>query len=214
MTQIPDPTEFLEANRIVPVVVIDNADDAVATGEALVAGGINCAEVTFRTAAAPEAIEKMSKVEGMTVGAGTILNREQAERAAAAGAKFFVSPGWSDDVAAVAAELDIPYLPGLQTATEIMMALKWGAKVVKFFPGGEAGGLKMVKALRGPFPDLAFMPSGGVNPANLEEWITDPAIIAVSGSWMIKRDLIANHEFEKITQLSAEASARVKELLA
>ncbi|VEI13414.1 bifunctional 4-hydroxy-2-oxoglutarate aldolase/2-dehydro-3-deoxy-phosphogluconate aldolase [Trueperella bialowiezensis] len=209
---LPDALPFLAENPIVPVVVIDDAEDAVAVGEALVAGGICCAEVTFRTAAGPEAIKKMSAVEGMTVGAGTILNREQAERAADQGAKFFVSPGWDSGVADVAAERGIPYLPGVQTATEVMMAVNRGATVVKFFPGGEAGGLKMVKALRGPFPNTAFVPSGGVNPANLEEWITDPAIAAVSGSWMIKRDLINNKEFDKITELSKEASEKVKEL--
>lgn len=213
MSVIPDPSKFLRANPIVPVVVIDDADDAVAAGEALLAGGIGCAEVTFRTDAAARAIELMSGVDGMTVGAGTILNAQQAREAIGAGAKFLVSPGWSASVAEVAAETGVPYLPGLQTATEIMMALEYGAKVVKFFPGGEAGGLKMVKALAGPFPTLKFMPSGGVSPANLEEWITDPAIISVSGSWMIKRDFIKNHEFDKIAELSAEASARVKELL-
>ena len=212
MANLPDALAFLEENPIVPVVVIDDAADAVAVGEALVAGGIGCAEVTFRTAAGPDAIKEMSAVEGMTVGAGTILNREQAERAADQGAKFFVSPGWDDGVADVAAERGIAYLPGVQTATEVMMAVNRGATAVKFFPGGEAGGLKMVKALRGPFPNTAFVPSGGVSPANLEEWITDPAIAAVSGSWMIKRDFINNKEFDKITALSKEASEQVKEL--
>lgn len=212
MATLPNALPFLEQNPIVPVVVIDNADDAVATGEALVAGGIRCAEVTFRTAAGGDAIKNMSAVDGMTVGAGTVLNREQAERAADLGAQFFVSPGWSSAVADVAVERNIAYLPGLQTATEIMQALEYGARAVKFFPGGEAGGLKMVKALRGPFPDLYFVPSGGVNPDNLEEWITDPAIAAVSGSWMVKRDFINNHEFGKITELSTAASQKVKEL--
>ncbi|OFS67989.1 bifunctional 4-hydroxy-2-oxoglutarate aldolase/2-dehydro-3-deoxy-phosphogluconate aldolase [Trueperella sp. HMSC08H06] len=212
MVQIPDALPFLKANPIVPVVVIDDAADAVDAGRALVAGGIHCAEVTFRTQAGPDAIKAMSAVEGMTVGAGTVLNREQAERAADMGAKFFVSPGFSRGVAEVAAERDIPYLPGVQTATEVMMALEVGATAVKFFPGGEAGGLKMVKALRGPFPNTAFVPSGGVNLANLSEWLADPAIASVSGSWMIKRDLITNKELDTITKLSQEASSRVKEL--
>ncbi|MEW6886942.1 bifunctional 4-hydroxy-2-oxoglutarate aldolase/2-dehydro-3-deoxy-phosphogluconate aldolase [Trueperella pyogenes] len=212
MVQIPDVLPFLAHNPIIPVVVIDDAADAVAVGEALVAGGIHCAEVTFRTAAGADAIAAMSDVEGMSVGAGTVLNREQAERATDLGAKFFVSPGFSLGVAQVADERSVAYLPGVQTATEIMMALDVGAKAVKFFPGGEAGGLKMVKALRGPFPTTAFVPSGGVNLGNMGEWLADPAIAAVSGSWMIKRDLINNKEFAKITELSLEATAKVKEL--
>lgn len=210
--ELPNALPFLEENPIVPVVVIDNAEDAVAAGEALVAGGVKCAEVTFRTPAGRQAIKEMSKVDGMTVGAGTIINREWAEEAADLGAKFFVSPGWSAGVADVAIERNIPYLPGLQTATEIMMALEYGAKAVKFFPGGEAGGLKMVKALRGPFPDLLFVPSGGVNAENLTEWISNPAIASVSGSWIIKRDLIKEHKFEEITRLSQEATDKVKEV--
>lgn len=214
MKQLLDPTALLAANPIVPVVVIDDAKDARATGEALVAGGIHCAEVTFRTAAAADAIREMSQVDGLTVGAGTVLNRNQAEEAVAAGAKFFVSPGWSREVADAAIEAEVPFLPGIATATEIMMALEYGVKVVKFFPGGEAGGLPMVRALRGPFPNLKFMPSGGVNPENAGEWITDPAIIAISGSWMIKREFIQAGDFAKITELSAAAVAQIKELLA
>lgn len=214
MKQLLDPTALLAANPIVPVVVIDDAKDARATGEALVAGGIHCAEVTFRTAAAADAIREMSQVAGLTVGAGTVLNRNQAEEAVAAGAKFFVSPGWSREVADAAIEAEVPFLPGIATATEIMMALEYGVKVVKFFPGGEAGGLPMVRALRGPFPNLKFMPSGGVNPENAGEWITDPAIIAISGSWMIKREFIQAGDFAKITELSAAAVAQIKELLA
>ncbi|KMY23754.1 2-dehydro-3-deoxyphosphogluconate aldolase / (4S)-4-hydroxy-2-oxoglutarate aldolase [Actinobaculum suis] len=209
--QLPDVLPFLEANPVIPVVVIDNADDAVATGEALVAGGIHCAEVTFRTEAGREAVQKMSEVAGMTVGAGTVLNREWAEEAADLGAKFFVSPGWSEAVAEVAIERNIPYLPGLQTATEIMAALEYGTRAVKFFPGGEAGGLKMVRALRGPFPELLFVPSGGVNANNITEWISDPAIASVSGSWTVKRALINEHKFEEITRLSKEAIDKVKE---
>ncbi|WFN91120.1 bifunctional 4-hydroxy-2-oxoglutarate aldolase/2-dehydro-3-deoxy-phosphogluconate aldolase [Arcanobacterium wilhelmae] len=212
MGRIPDALPFLRENPIVPVVVIDDAGAAVATAQALVAGGIGCAEVTFRTDAAPEAIAAMAGVEGMTVGAGTVLNRAQAEQAAECGAKFFVSPGWSAGVAEVAAERNIPYLPGVQTATEIMMALEWGATAVKFFPGGEAGGLPMVKALRGPFPHTAFVPSGGVKLANMGEWLADPAIASVSGSWMVGRALIGGGEFEEITRLSREASEKVKEI--
>lgn len=210
--QLPDALPFLAENPIVPVVVIDDAKDAVAAGEALVAGGICCAEVTFRTAAGGDAIKAMSAVEGMTVGAGTVINGEQARRAAELGAKFYVSPGWSQEVAEVAAELGIPYLPGVQTATEVMMALACGAKAVKFFPGGEAGGLKMVKALRGPFPTTAFVPSGGVNLGNMPEWLGDAAVPAVSGSWMIKRNLINEGKFDEITRLAKEASDAVKEI--
>ncbi|MDE1566123.1 bifunctional 4-hydroxy-2-oxoglutarate aldolase/2-dehydro-3-deoxy-phosphogluconate aldolase [Actinotignum sanguinis] len=210
--QLPDVRPFLETHPIVPVVVIDDAAQAPDAARALVAGGIHCAEVTFRTAAGGEAIKAMRDVEGMTVGAGTVLTRAQAETAADLGAKFFVSPGWSAGVADVAAERQIPYLPGVQTATEIMMALEYGATAVKFFPGGEAGGLPMVKALRGPFPNTYFVPSGGVKLANMAEWLSDPAILSVSGSWMIKRDLISSGNFAEITRLSQEASDLAKEI--
>ncbi|WP_124039443.1 bifunctional 4-hydroxy-2-oxoglutarate aldolase/2-dehydro-3-deoxy-phosphogluconate aldolase [Neoactinobaculum massilliense] len=210
--QLPNALPLLEANPIVPVVVIDDAADAVDTAKALVAGGIGVAEVTFRTAAGGDAIAAMKDVEGMTVGAGTVLNGEQATKAIDLGAHFLVSPGWNEDIADVAIDRNIPYLPGVQTATEVMMALKFGAKVVKFFPGGEAGGLKMVKALRGPFNSTFFLPSGGVNQDNLAEWVSYEGIAAVSGSWVAKRALINDHNFAEITRIAKLATDTVKEI--
>lgn len=210
MMVLPDPTSFLHAHPIVPVVVIDDASRAQGVASALLEGGIACAEVTFRTEAAADAIAAMNEVPGMHAGAGTILNADMARTAIDAGAHFLVSPGWSAAVAEVACETDTPYIPGIQTATEIMAALEYGAQVVKFFPGGQAGGLPMIRALRGPFPNLGFMPSGGVNPDNVAEWAADPAIVSVSGSWMVGRSLIAEEKFDEITRLSSEAVDRVR----
>ena len=209
---LPDPRPFLSLNPIVPVVVIDDAAHAAAAGRALVAGGITCAEVTFRTEAGPRAIEAMRHVEGMTVGAGTILSGAQASRAVDSGAEFLVSPGWSPEIAEVAMSSNVAYLPGVQTATEIMVALEYGARVVKFFPASVAGGLEAVTAVRGPFPSLGFLPSGGVTAETMSDWLAHPAVPAISGSWMITRDLISTGKFGEVTELSRQAMTIVKDL--
>lgn len=211
MLNLPDARPLLVDHKIVPVVVIDDAQNAVPAGDALMAGGIHCAEITFRTEAASDAIASMSNLDSMVVGAGTILNAAQAHQAIDAGAQFLVSPGWSEEVAKVAIDENVPYLPGIQTATEVMSAVSFGATVVKYFPGGEEC-LKMIKALRGPFPDLLFMPSGGVKQDNLETWLAEPAIISVSGSWMIDRQMLAEKNFDGITEATRQATSLVKEL--
>ena len=194
--------------KIVPVVALDDEEDAVALADALIEGGLPVAEITFRTAAAEGSIRAIAQARPeMLVGAGTITNMDQAKRAVAAGAKFLVTPGFSDEITAYAVEQDVPIFPGVCTPTEIMMTLKYDLPVVKFFPAAQYGGLATIKALNGPFPTLKFMPTGGVSAANVKEYLAYPNIVACGGSWMVKKDLITAGKFDEIRQLAAEASA-------
>ncbi len=198
---------------IIPVVVLDDAKDAKALGEALCEGGLPCAEVTFRTAAAEEAIRIMSKeFPDMLVGAGTVLTTEQVDRAVAAGAKFIVSPGLNPKIVKYCQEKNIPITPGIQTPTEIEAALELGLKTVKFFPAEPAGGLKMIKAIAAPYVDVTFMPTGGISASNVREYLGYNRIVACGGSWMVKKDLIAAGEFDKIKDMVREAADIVKEI--
>ncbi|AWE43448.1 bifunctional 4-hydroxy-2-oxoglutarate aldolase/2-dehydro-3-deoxy-phosphogluconate aldolase [Actinobaculum sp. 352] len=199
--------ELLAANPVVPVVVIDDPRDALAAGQALVAGGIHCAEVTFRTEGAAAAIEAMRQVEGLTVGAGTVIHAVQAEAAIARGATFLVSPGFSAEVAQVARAQNIPFVPGGATPTEIIAILDAGMTTVKFFPAQAMGGLPVLKAFSAPFPQVRFLPTGGISAANMTEWLEQPFIPSVGGSWMITRSMVAQHKFDEITALSAQAIA-------
>ena len=180
-------------DKVIPVVVIKDLNDTVPTLKALKDGGINCAEITFRTACAAEAIALgVKEFPDMNVGAGTIINLAQAKAAVKAGAKFLVSPGLSVEVAKYAKEIGIDYYPGCVTPTEIMQALECGIEIVKFFPANVYGGLKAIKALAGPFPQLKFIPTGGVDLTNLEEFIAFDKIFAVGGSFMMKGDIVEN----------------------
>ena len=191
---------------VVPVVVIDNAADAVPTANAMVAGGIDVMEITFRTAAAPDAIKAVAdNCPDMLVGAGTILNLEQCKQAVAMGAKFIVSPGFDAQVVGYCIENGIAVTPGCVTPTEITAAVNMGLKVVKFFPANVYGGLNAMKNLSAPFVGVKFMPTGGVNAGNLREYIDAPFIHAVGGSWVCPKADIAAGNFEKITALCAEA---------
>lgn len=191
---------------IVPVVVIENKDDAIPTANALLAGGVDVMEITFRTAAASDAIAAVSAAcPDMLVGAGTIINLEQCKKAVDAGAKFIVSPGYSEEVVAWCVENQIPVTPGCVTPTEIMAAIAHGLKVIKFFPANVYGGLSAMKSLVGPFGSIKFIPTGGVNAKNLGEYIEAPFVHAVGGSWMCTKADISAHNFEKITALCAEA---------
>lgn len=191
---------------VVPVVVLENAADAVPTAKALAAGGIDVMEITFRTAAAADSIKAVAKeCPEVLVGAGTVINLEQAKFAVECGAKFIVSPGYSDAIVSWCVENDIPVCPGCVTPTEIMAALEHGLKVLKFFPANVYGGLNAMKNLTGPFTTLKFIPTGGVNAANLAEFASAPFIHAVGGSWVCTKKDIADHNFEKITALAKEA---------
>ena len=197
---------------IVPVVVLNNVEDAVPLAGALLKGGIDFMEITFRTECAAECISVISKeVPDMTVGAGTVLNVEQAKLAVDCGAKFIVSPGLDEATVKWAIENDIPVIPGTVTPTEIMKAISLGLKVVKFFPADVYGGIKAIKALSAPFGQVKFLPTGGVSEANLNEFAANKSVIAVGGSWVCKKDDIINHDWDKITMLSENAVKIIKE---
>lgn len=181
--------------KVVPVVVIKELEDTIPTLQALVDGNLPVAEITFRTACAEDAIKLGTKTfPDMYIGAGTVINKEQAERAYNAGAKFIVSPGLSKEVALFCQEKGITYYPGCVTPTEIMEAISLGIKVVKFFPAQVYGGLKAIKALSGPFPQVKFLPTGGVDLTNLKEFLECDKIFAIGGSFMMKGDIKANCE--------------------
>ena len=203
--------ERLANSIVVPVVVLDKAEDAVPTARAMAAGGVDTMEITFRTACAPKAIKAVAEsCPDVLVGAGTIINVEQAKLAVEMGAKFVVSPGFSEEVVSWCVENDIPVAPGCVTPTEIMAALKYGLKMVKFFPANVYGGLNAMKNLSAPFPGLKFLPTGGVNAGNIKEYVDAPFIHAVGGSWVCpKADIAAGH-WDKITSLCKEARAAAK----
>ena len=171
------------------------------------------AEVTFRTAAAEESIRRMTEAfPQMLVGAGTVLTKEQVDAAAAAGAKFIVSPGFDPEIVDYCLAREIPVLPGCATPSEVAQAVKRGMEVVKFFPAEQAGGLPMIKAMAAPYHQLRFMPTGGINPENLKDYLAFDKILCCGGSWMVKGDMIKAGEFDKITAMTKEAVAKVKEI--
>ncbi len=190
---IPSPDAILPACRVVPVVVIKELSETIPLLSALNEGSVNCAEITFRTACAPDAIRLAADTfPDMCVGAGTVINEAQARKAVACGARFIVSPGLSESVARVCDECRVPYLPGCVTPTEIMAALELGITTVKFFPADVYGGLKAVKALGGPFPQVKFLPTGGVDLSHPKEFLDCDKIAAVGGSFIVKGDIAEN----------------------
>lgn len=202
----------IEELKIVPVVKIDCAKDAVPLCRALCEGGLPVAEITFRTDAAEEAIRLASaEFPEMLIGAGTIVNVEQAEKAVAAGAKFLVSPGFIKSVTEWAVNHDVMIFPGTCTPSEIMEAMEYHLPVVKFFPAEQYGGLKTIKSLAAPFPFIRFMPTGGINADNLNEYLSYDRIIACGGSWMVKDTLIKEGKFDEIRKLTQEAVECVKQ---
>ena len=200
---------------IVPVIAIDDAKDAEPLAEALIKGGLPAAEVTFRTDAAEESIRIMAKeFPDMLVGAGTVLTCEQADRAMAAGAKFIVAPGFNPKVVNYCIEKGYPVCPGVQTPGEMEQAMELGLDFVKFFPAEPAGGLSMIKAVAAPYTKLTFMPTGGINKDNVKDYLKYNRIVACGGTWMVKSDMIASGDFEKIETLTHEAADIVKEIRA
>lgn len=191
---------------IVPVVVIDDVEKAVPLAKALVAGGIPCAEVTFRTAEAEEAIKRMSaEVPELIVGAGTVLTTEQADRAVAAGAKFLVSPGFNRKVVDYCISKGYLITPGTSRPSDVEQAIECGLEVIKFFPAEAAGGLPMIKAMCGPYKTVKFMPTGGINASNINSYLAFDKIICCGGSWMVKGDLVKADKFDEITKLCQQA---------
>ena len=198
--------ERLAAAGVVPVVVLEDAKDAIPTAKAMLAGGVDVMEITFRTACAPDAIRAVAEnCPDMLVGAGTVLNLEQCKLAVEMGAKFIVSPGFDAGVVGWCLENGIAVTPGCVTPTEITAAVNMGLQVVKFFPANVYGGLNAMKNLSAPFGGVKFLPTGGVNSANIKEYISAPFIHAVGGSWVCPKDAIKAGDFEKITALCAEA---------
>lgn len=193
------------ALRLVPVVVLDKASDATPLAEALVAGGLPCMEITFRTAAAADAIKAASQIPGMLVGAGTVLNTQNVDRAIDCGAKFIVSPGLNPKVVEYCVKRNIPVTPGVATPTEVEMALDFGLDVVKFFPAEAYGGTKVLKAISQPYGMMKFMPTGGITEQNLGEYLKLPCVLACGGSWMVAKELINKGEFAKIRELTKAA---------
>lgn len=204
--------EKIQEIGIVPVVVLDDAKDAKPLAQALCDGGLPCAEVTFRTDAAEEAIRIMSQeFPEMLVGAGTVLTTDQVDRAVAAGAKFIVSPGLNPRIVKYCVEKGILITPGCTNPSDIEQALENGLEVVKFFPAEPAGGLPMIKAMAAPYVGVKFMPTGGINAKNVRDYLAYDRIIACGGSWMVKGDLVKAGDFEKIKELTKEAVEIVKE---
>jgi 2-dehydro-3-deoxyphosphogluconate aldolase/(4S)-4-hydroxy-2-oxoglutarate aldolase len=191
---------------LVPVVAIEQAEDAPSLGKALLAGGLPVAEITFRTAAAPTAIRLMAQeCPDVLVGAGTVLSVEQAEQAVENGAKFIVAPGFDAELVDWCLAHNVPITPGVVSPTEVTMALRKGLSALKFFPAEAAGGVKLLKALAGPFGGVKFIPTGGINANNLADYLSLPAVLACGGSWMVKKQLISNGDFDQIADLTREA---------
>jgi 2-dehydro-3-deoxyphosphogluconate aldolase/(4S)-4-hydroxy-2-oxoglutarate aldolase len=205
-----DVTRLFADLRVVPVVTLDRAEDATRLGSALKAGGLPCAEVTFRTPAAEEALRRLARDADLLVGAGTVLRPEQVDTANAAGARFIVSPGFSARVVQRCQELSLPVFPGVATPTEVQMALDAGIEVMKFFPAEANGGASTLRALGEPFSMVRFIPTGGINPRNLASYLALPSVVAVGGSWMVARGLVTSGDFDAITRLSSEAVELVK----
>jgi 2-dehydro-3-deoxyphosphogluconate aldolase / (4S)-4-hydroxy-2-oxoglutarate aldolase len=200
------------AKRIVPVVVIDDVAHAVPLAEALLAGGLDVIEITLRTPAAERAIETISqKFPNLLVGAGTILEEAQIPRVVAAGAQFGVAPGLNDAIVKKAQSSGLPFVPGVMTPSEIERALALGCKILKFFPADAAGGVKMLKSIAAPYAHtgVKFIPLGGLNAANAADYLAVPSVIALGGSWIVERKLIAEKNWATITRLTREAMALV-----
>ncbi|MGJ5752006.1 2-dehydro-3-deoxyphosphogluconate aldolase/(4S)-4-hydroxy-2-oxoglutarate aldolase [Streptomyces puniciscabiei] len=198
----------LSGARVLPVLTAASVATAGPLADALTAGGARCAEVTFRTPDAEQVVKAMAAHGGLTVGAGTVLTSEQAERAVAAGARFVVSPGYDAEVVATCRELDVPVVPGVATATEVMRALRAGLDTVKLFPAEPLGGMGMLKALAAPFPRARFLPTGGIGPEQLPGYLAHPAVLAVGGSWMATTGHLERGDYDGIRRLTAEAVER------
>ena len=196
----------IEKCAVVPVIALDREADAAQLAEALIAGGLPIAEVTFRTSAAEASIRTMAKRGDMLVGAGTVLDVDTVKRAVDAGATFIVSPGLNPKVVSYCVENQIPITPGCLTPTEIELAMEHGLRVVKFFPAESFGGLKTIQALAAPYSMMRFIPTGGISEAQLASYLAFKPIVAVGGGWMVSKPLIAEGKFDEITRLARRAS--------
>lgn len=206
---MPDAMQKIKQLKLVPVVVLDNAKDAAPLAEALIAGGLPCAEVTFRTPAAADSIKTIAHYPEICLGAGTVLSVDQVKQAVDCGATYIVTPGFNPRVVDYCAANKIPITPGVCTPTQIEMGLEFGIKVMKFFPAEAYGGLATLKAICAPYSMVEFIPTGGINPSNVCAYLAFDRVFACGGSWMVKQELIANNDFAEITRLTQEAVALV-----
>ncbi|MFD7902548.1 bifunctional 4-hydroxy-2-oxoglutarate aldolase/2-dehydro-3-deoxy-phosphogluconate aldolase [Kitasatospora sp. NPDC059747] len=200
-----DLVTVLDGARIMPVLTVRDPATAAPLADALASGGARCAEVTFRTSDAEQALKVMAAHGGLAVGAGTVVTPEQAERAVAAGARFVVSPGYDEEVVAKCRELGVPVVPGIATATELMRALRDGLDTVKVFPVESIGGLRTLRALAAPFPRVRFVPTGGIGADQLPGYLAERAVLAVGGSWMATPAHLDRGDYPEIRRLTAEA---------
>jgi 2-dehydro-3-deoxyphosphogluconate aldolase/(4S)-4-hydroxy-2-oxoglutarate aldolase len=215
MSEMPEtpPRERLRRIGVVPVITIPKVDAAVPLVEALAAAGLDCAEITLRTACGVAAIgEVRGALPNILVGAGTVLTAGQAEEAIDAGAQFIVTPGFMPRVTAVCLERKVPIFPGVMTPTEIGMALDAGLSDLKFFPSEAAGGLATLRALAGPFPTVRFIPTGGIGPGNVASYLREPTVLAVGGSWMIRTDLLESGDWATVRDMAERAVAIVRDV--
>ncbi len=196
-------------HQIIPVIAIQEAELASPLAEALVEGGLPCAEITFRTAAAKSVIKTMADRGDMLVGAGTVLTIAQAQEAVDVGATFIISPGFNPKVVEYCLAKSIPVIPGIATPTEIQQAIEFGLEMVKFFPAEAFGGLNTLKAISAPFNKMKFIPTGGINTDNICDYLNYPKVVAAGGSWMARTSMISNKQFEDIARLTSEAVALV-----
>ncbi|MFJ8009504.1 bifunctional 4-hydroxy-2-oxoglutarate aldolase/2-dehydro-3-deoxy-phosphogluconate aldolase [Streptomyces fagopyri] len=198
----------LAGSRLLPVLTAASVASAGPLADALAAGGARCAEVTLRTPGAERVVKAMAAHGALTVGAGTVLTAEQAERAVAAGARFLVSPGFDDDVIDTARRLGVPVVPGVATASELMRALKAGLDTVKLFPAEPLGGTGMLRALAAPFPQARSVPTGGIGPGRLPAYLAHPSVLGVGGSWIATSGHLEREQYDEIRRLTAEAVER------
>ncbi|HHQ4518627.1 MULTISPECIES: bifunctional 4-hydroxy-2-oxoglutarate aldolase/2-dehydro-3-deoxy-phosphogluconate aldolase [Aeromonas] len=204
-------TEQLQALKVIPVIAIEQAEDIIPLGAALANNGLPVAEITFRSAAAVEAIRLLRQSQPeMLIGAGTVLNREQVIAAKEAGATFIVSPGFNPNTVKACQELNIPIIPGVNNPSTIEAALEMGLTTLKFFPAEASGGSAMIKALLAPYTQITLMPTGGISTHNINEYLAIPRVIACGGSWMVDKKLIAEKQWEEIGRLTREAVAQVQ----
>ncbi len=203
MTSQLTPRDVMTSTPVVPVIVVDNVEQAINLGKALVAGGVPVLEVTLRTDAALAAISALrEQVPEAIVGAGTVCTRAQYVQAVEAGSQFIISPGMTPDLLAVGKEYDVPYLPAVATISDILLGIEYGYDHFKFFPAEINGGVKALKAFAGPLADISFCPTGGVSPANYKEYLALPNVLCVGGSWIVPKDLIEAGKWDEITELA------------
>ncbi|HDY8138443.1 TPA: bifunctional 4-hydroxy-2-oxoglutarate aldolase/2-dehydro-3-deoxy-phosphogluconate aldolase [Vibrio vulnificus] len=204
--------EQLKALKVIPVIAIDKAEDIIPLGKVLAENGLPAAEITFRSAAAAEAIRLLRETQpDMLIGAGTVLNREQAIAAKEAGATFIVSPGFNPNTVKACQDIGIDIVPGVNNPSTVEAALEMGLTTLKFFPAEASGGINMVKSLLAPYTDIELMPTGGINPANIKDYLAIPRVLACGGTWMVDKKLIEEGNWEELARLTREAVALVNE---